>query len=459
MREFPGVLNKDGIDTLILHLLIDSDRQDRAIAFSTVSNDIIAELVIDRLKEKRWFHCLAQILSNKPGYSRDAVYYWKQAIDNLTLIKDEDESGNLDGLKRLLVSKDLTTAAEVLEALKWLVEWNSNAALGVIKTRPDVSTDAILEMCPEGDFRWQYLQLATQDDANKQNEFMHTELVKSLATSVEKEIEMCINKGHRLDETQTPLQGSFADETHCDDSPSSFIAHILDQASTKWLHEDFIRLKELRRLLRWHIIQSPCIDLEAAKQYLSKASGLKEEVAIIACIQGEYKKMTTMLVGDLDGGSVAIQFAKRYLNHKDHLELLDLLLEQVQTQGRGNWEVVGHFMASLGDSVDIENTINSISGDTSLAGMDMLLQIIFHHIIHSKRQGEVVKSLHLSRLHSLMEKLQQLKAKKIIIDDTVCCSICHLRIGQKVFVVKEHGSEATTQPSMICLKCYKDSSL
>jgi hypothetical protein len=58
-----------------------------------------------------------------------------------------------------------------------------------------------------------------------------------------------------------------------------------------------------------------------------------------------------------------------------------------------------------------------------------------------------------------MEKLQQLKAKKVIIDDTVCCSLCHLRIGQKVFVVKEHCSETNAQQPMICLKCYKDSSL
>eukprot|EP00890_Picochlorum_soloecismus_P006477 jgi/Picsp_1/6830/NSC_04168-R2_dna repair endonuclease xpf-like len=455
MREFPGVLNKDGIDALIFHLLIDSDRQDMAIAFSTISNDAVPDLVIDRLKEKGWFQCLAQILSKKPGHSHDAIYCWKQAIGNLTSVTDE--SGTLDGLKRLLVSKHLTTTAQVLDTLKWLIILDSNAALDVIKNRPDLSPDAILEMCPEGDFRWQYLQLAIQTDTNRQNKFMHTELSKSLAISIEREIEICIDKEHHVDDTQTPLQYSVADEAQDDDSPSSFIAHVFDHASAKLLHEDFVRLKELRSMLRCHIIQSPCIDLEAVKQYIVKLPVLKEEVAIIACIQGEYKKMITMLVEDLDGSSVAIQFAKRYLNQKDHLELLDLLLKQVQTQGRGNWEVVGHFMASLGHSVDIENIIESVPGGTNLADMDMLLPIIFRHTIHSKRQGEIVKSLHLSRLRSLMEQVQQLKAKKIIVDDTVCCSVCHLRVGQKVFVLKRYSNEANTQAPIICLKCYKDS--
>lgn len=457
MREFPGVLNKDGIDALIFHLLIDSDRQDMAIAFSTISNSAVSDLIIDRLKKKEWFQCLAQILSKAPGHSQDAIYFWKQYIDSLTLAEGEAESGIFDGLKTLLVSKDLTTADQTLEVIKWLVDLDSNAALDVIKSRPDLSPDAILEMCPEGDFRWQYLQLAIQTDTNQHNKFMHTELSKSLATSIEKEIEVCIKKGHHLDDMQTPLQYLFTDEIQFDDSPSSFIAHVFDLASTKLLHGDFVRLKELRSMLRWHIIKSPCIDLEAVKQYILKSSVLKEEVAIIACIQGEYKTMVAIFVEELNGGSAAIQFAKRYWNHTDHLELLDLLLKQVQTQGKGNWEVVGHFMASLGHSVDIEKVIGTIPGDTNLADLDPLLQIIFRHMIHSKRQGEVVKSLHLSRLHSLMEQWQLLKAKKTSIDDTVCCSVCHLRIGQKVFVVRECGNEANAQPPIICLKCYKES--
>ena len=220
-RVLPEVSTLDGVDTLLMHLLIDLEAAQEAAAFAAVvPHAIVPELVAERLEKVGWRHALA-ILWAATGNAEPALKIWKELIDSSSASTiDSSSTGTISrtarstetelslrerqeaihGVSSLLQSQETCPDIHlVLLYIPWLLKVSSADASHVLSSRQDLKFQNILPSLPMGEeTRWRYLEhlislespsiAAVDDDDDDINrselKFLHTELAEALIAAI-----------------------------------------------------------------------------------------------------------------------------------------------------------------------------------------------------------------------------------------------------------------------------------
>jgi len=225
-RVLPEVSTLDGVDTLLMHLLIDLDAAQEAAAFAAVvPHAIVPELVAERLEKVGWRHALATLWA-ATGHAEPALKIWKELVDSSsatsldtgsstsvpattttdasstkTRLSLRERQEAIHGVSTLLQSQETCPDIHlVLSYIPWLLTVSSADASHVLSSRQDLKFQNILPLLPMGDeTRWRYLEHVVtlespsipavddiDDTTNIDDElkFLHTELAEALIAAI-----------------------------------------------------------------------------------------------------------------------------------------------------------------------------------------------------------------------------------------------------------------------------------
>lgn len=480
MRGHPDVESKDGIDTLILHILIELDSEKAAIAFAATPNEVVlGEDVVKRLEENQWHCCLALLLSSQTEQSARALELFKLSYQNIesgkvgaVACREEDI---LQGVTNMLSSPSICQPDFVAEALGWLIHVDVDAAIQIVQYRSDVSPDTILKMLPEGEIRWKYLKFAIQTQESREDGYFHTEFALSLLKAIQhhSEILQTENAGvPHLSMGELVLNEAEIEGISSQSTPALFLRSTLDacisheKPTSGNIHQT--ELTEIKRLFRNHTVESPYVEQDIVWEYAeSNSKYMAEEQLILACVRGDNRKVLEILIDSFAALDVSILYARLFLSNEDHLALLDMILEHINTQGKSNnvsWGPAGALVASLGDSLDGRRVVQKMPLDIQLSHVMSALQIIFQNLFHRKRSRQIQKALHSSRMSQTLVNVNHRRINAVLIHDASRCSRCHVGLSNKVFVYRHaqqiQGNESDTSEyqhgkplELYCLHC------
>jgi hypothetical protein len=184
-RVLPEVSTLDGVDTLLMHLLIDLHAAQEAAAFAAVvPHAIRPEFVAERLETVGWRHALATLWA-ATGHAEPALKIWKELSDSTNTtdstvsttgsststemelsLRERNEA--IQGVTSLLKSQETCPEIPlVLSYLTWLLKVSPVDASHVLSSRQDLKYQDIVPLLPLGEeTRWRYLDHLVKLDSS-----------------------------------------------------------------------------------------------------------------------------------------------------------------------------------------------------------------------------------------------------------------------------------------------------
>lgn len=512
-RVLPEVSTLDGVDTLLMHLLIDLDAAQEAAAFAAVvPHAIVPELVAERLEHAGWRHALATLWA-ATWNAEPALKIWKELVDSSSASTVDNSSSTvatgtttitarstetelslrerheaIQGVTTLLQSEETCPDIHlVLSYIPWLLNVSHADASHVLSSRNDLKSQDILPLLPMGEeTRWRYLEhlvalesssTAAGDDDNIDGvESLHTDLAEALIAAIFKAApelkgEPRENSGgggqqrntvarHRSVVPMVLPQATHNSNiinngttTTMTSPPLSVAALVSGMRSAK--PEDAVDPTEsLRFRLRSHLETSSKIDYA---QILSSLQGtsLVEERAVVHWRQGDHKAVLRVLAVALDDVNAAVCYASVYLPPEDHRMLLHLLLNP-ENSGKGSstreqprWEDACRVVTLLGNTLDSLEVVRAAPEGMPMPAAVKLMAPLLRERVHRRRSGQLTAALHRSQAAAGAVTLATVEKQHVVVDEGRACPDCHLRLGGKVFVVVQQQQQQHQQTAQL----------
>ncbi len=428
VREFPRIIHVDGIDTLIMHVLIDLDLKDAATAFLSAPNHAVPMELADRLRGKQWSRALALLFSHDLEFSSEAICLWKD------LAASGEENISEDAIQQvqcILANATICGPEVVLEHLPWVLNKKDSCALEILQSRPDLSVDGVFKVLPDVFLKCQYLQLAISEGENETNSYVHTELASALIQAI--------------------LQGNTKTIIGFEDTIKSFDSLLQSDSRRNpamFLARTFQNLPIVQRILHSHLVQhATYIDFEFLDDEMSDT--MFHEKAIVAAIQGNHEAVLEFLVNSCSNVAAAIDYIKTFVPTGDHQ---DVLVKYILNSDIVRiWDIAGQLIASFDHStIDAAMMIESMPEDLQLHQGKKALSRMIQSTIHRRRQKEMTKSMLRRALFSLKVVTKDIEqASPCTISEGTSCSQCSLKLGKTACVQVQNNF-------ILCLHCFKN---
>jgi Vacuolar sorting protein 39 domain 2 len=395
-RVLPEVWNLDGVDTLLMHLLIDLNAAQEAAAFAAVvPHAIRPEFVAKRLENAGWKHALATLWA-ATGHAEPALKIWKELSDIPTLTQNNttDSTTNtnstdelalrerkeaIQGVTTLLHSKSTCLDISlVLSYIPWLLHVSPSDASHVLSSRDDLKSEDILPLLPLGEeTRWRYLEhlvnletTSSLEETETTETFggehsLHTDLAEALIAAIFKAAPGLkeefksdnSNSDDGRDGSQQqrnavvarhrsvlpmvlpqPIHNNNTTNTNITTTTSTplppplSVAALVSGMRPPNPEDAADPIESLRYRLRSHIETSTKINYSKILSTL-KNSSLLEEEAVVHWRRGDHKAVLRVLAVALRDVNAAVCYASVYLPPEDHRMLLHLLLNPEEQEG------------------------------------------------------------------------------------------------------------------------------
>ncbi len=463
----------DGVDTLLLHLLIDLDAAPEAAAFAAVPHRVRAADVAPRLQEAGWNHALATLWA-AAGCAEPALAIWRELADaGPGQGAAERERGEaVAGAAALLRDAAACPADLALAYLPWLLAASPTDTAGVLEAREDLAPAVVLPLLPPGgEARWRYLAhlvAATLPEGQEPDPLVHTELAQALIAAALAALDG--SRGGAVARRLTaPLPAG---------PPSApvSVANLVSGGRTPSPETATGSAEALRFRLRTHLETSSVADFSAILTDL-EGTPLLEESVIAHWRLGHHTQALRLLVLALRDVGAAVTYTAAFLPPTEHRTLLQMLLNPGENGENGEeseprWDDACRAAALLGASLDPLEVVAAAPEGMPMAAAVELVAPLLRERLHRRRSGQVAAALQRGRAAAGAAELARAKAHRVVIDEGRACPDCHLRLGGKVFVVlQDEGSEereggasvgssskkpaaAPTEPKVLCLSCW-----
>ncbi len=513
-RVLPEVSTLDGVDTLLMHLLIDLDAAQEAAAFAAVvPHAIKPEFVAERLERAGWKHALATVWA-ATGNAEPALKIWKELTDSstssvsntiststtTTAIKETELAQRerleaIQGVTSLLQSQETCPDTQlVLSYITWLLKVSPTDASHVLSSRKDLKFQDILPLLPIGEeTRWRYLDhlvvvLGGGDSSIEDNsddvddEFLHTELAKALIAAIFKaapELEKQRDTSssgrntmvarHRSSVLPTVLPQSSSNTTNNNTfqrqlPPPLSVAALVSGMQTPNPENATDPIESLRFRLRSHLETSAKVDYTQILSLLQNSS-LLEERAVVHWQQGDHEAVLRVLAISLRDVNAAVCYASVYLPPEDHRMLLHLLLNPEErnssssVSGSGGeveveqprWEDACRVVALLGNTLDSLEVVRVAPEGMPMPAAVALMAPLLRERVHRRRNGQLTAALHRSQAAAGAVTLAKVEEQHVVVDEGRACPDCHLRLGGKVFVVVQQHQKQVQRQSLVAV--------
>jgi len=461
-RQLPGTITLDGVDSLLLHLLLDLGATTQVNAFASIPNAVHVEAVAQRLEAAGLRHALATLWASK-GEAGPALTIWRELAETAgDSIDSGDRAGSasasgpshqqrevIEGAAALLKDSALCPSHLVLTHLPWLLVQGPASAHAVLVAREDLKPDDILPFLPRGqDARWRYLELLVATGRSS-DPAVHTELALALIDA--------IIRGRKLS-PEGEHQRAQAVPTHCGGpvpmhlmrSGLSVAALVSGRADPNPEATPDPALA-LRLSLRRHLQGSRLWDRSQVRDALSDTA-LHEEAAVAAAGAGDHDAVLRVLgitLGDVEG---AVAYASAVLPPEEHPKLLQMML----MPGKGEaprWDAAVHIVAALGTSLNAVEVVDSLPDVMPVEAALPLLAPLVRDKLHRRRSGQLLSGLRRSQLAARCAVRAKAEQGQVVVDVGRACLDCHLRIGGKVFVAEPRADDES-EPRVVCLNCW-----
>lgn len=463
-RAMEGVQCMPGVDTLLMHLLIDLGAAREAAAFAAVPHHVAAAAAAPRLQAAGWHHALAALWA-AAGDAPAALGVWEQLIsgrlppgDASTAAAQRREA--LGAAAALLRDRAACDDALALACLAWLLPASQPEALGVLAARELAPADVLPLLPPEGDARWRYLLHLATDGASA-DPGVHTQLATALAAAIFRAAP-ALRRAEDAPPRLTPPRGppvpllpggevSVA-ALVSGGRPPDPAAAAADAAGDAGDARQ--PAAALRARLRLHLDGSRLWDPAAVGAALA-GSALHEEQAVLHAARGDHPAALRALALTLRDVGAAEAYAAARLPPGEHRLLLHLVL----SPGGGEaprWADACHVVAALGASLDPLDVLEALPGDTPLAAAAAVVSPMLRERVHRRRQGQVAASLHRARAARAAAARAAAEAVGVTVDDARACPDCRLRLGGKVFVaLRARDGAGDAEPAAVCFNCWR----
>ena len=428
IREFPGMTNIEGVDTLIVHVMIDLDLKEAVAAFLSAPNHAVPRELAGRLKAKDWRHALALVLRKDFEHVDEAICLWKD------LANDAEECEEAQGLVQSTLSNASLCLPElVLKHLPWVLEIETSYALDILHHRPDIPVDGVLKIVSDVPLKCQYLQVAISYGENKTSSYVHTELALALIQLMSQEynIEGDLGFGGVLREFYSLLK------TDGRKNPAIFVAG------------SFQNLPKFQTVLHAHLVQhTTYIDLEFLGSELTES--MIHEKAIIAAVQGDHDDVVEILVsGSCANVPAAIDYIKTFVPRMKHHDMLMKYILECDVVRP--WDIAGQLIASFDHcTIDATKMVDGMPHGMELCHVKQALSRMIQSIIHRRREKEMTRSMLQRALFSLKTITRDCEqASPCTISEGTTCSQCSLKISNTACVQVQNES-------ILCLHCFNN---
>ncbi|KAH7299277.1 hypothetical protein KP509_24G003400 [Ceratopteris richardii] len=426
---------KEGVDTLLMHLLARLDATDDMEAFAASENSCVVEELEDMLRQSGRLSTLAFLYETK-GMLEKALQVWKFMAGNMDAdipssarrihkIRNSDQDEKLDF--QLSAAKEASRLLEassdevlVLTHIKWVLKVSQDIAITILssgKREKPISPEVVLaELDPNEVYvRQRYLEWLIQEKA-EENSHYHTMLAVSLAKSA---MESLVNDSAigdmndaRMLSNDSSSKGSnrqrlraFLESSDKYD-PTTVLALILD--SDFWREQAILHRKLGDEIRVFQILALKLGDIEAAEQY---------------CME-------------LGRPDAYMRLLNMYLKPSDGREPM--------------YGAAVHLLELHGTSLDRLQVLEALSLDMPLQLAYETIARMFRSGVHKHRQGQISK--HLMRAENFEARLSRLeqRSRHVSITDETFCGSCLTKFGTKLFAFYPNDSA-------VCYKCFRNS--
>lgn len=428
VREFPGISKREGIDTLILHLLIDLDMKDAAVAFLSAPNHAVPKDLANRLESQKWRQPLALLCKNDPEYLEKAISLWKSLCEE----GGEDREEALGQIQLTLSDASICRPELVMEHVPWLLDNGyQSSALEIIHSRPDMPVDGVLKILPDVFLKCQYLQIAISGGENRTNSYVHTELALALIQIIIK-----YKTDQKIPEFSDAIK-TLDDLTEANNrSPATFVAR------------SFQNMPKPHTMLHQHLVRhAQYIDIDFIFGELSET--MIHEKAIIAATQNDHDEVIRILVNSCSNIPAAIEYIKAFIP-SEHQQ--DMLMNHILNCNLVQpWDIAGQLIASFDTcTIVASNIVDRMPDGMELCNGEQALTRIMQSIIHRRREKEMKRALLRRRLFSMKTATKDWEqANPCNISEQSSCKQCSLKIGNTA-CVQVHNK------GVLCLHCFKN---
>ncbi|GAB4818896.1 hypothetical protein N2152v2_005942 [Parachlorella kessleri] len=162
VRMMEGVACPEGVDTLLLLLLVDRGAVREATAFLSIPNKADTKAAAEALQAQGWRHALATLWAAR-GDAECALHIWRQLVEGALAGQQDpglhaaERQEALESAAELLRDPRACPDATVPGSLAWLLPASPAVALSVLTARPLDPHAVLAALSRDSDVRWQYL--------------------------------------------------------------------------------------------------------------------------------------------------------------------------------------------------------------------------------------------------------------------------------------------------------------
>ena len=418
-----NVLLGDGVDTLVVHLLLDVEDIVSLEALAKSPNRVAISQVEAKLCSVGRIHALALLHESNQQY-HEAAELWislceKQRIElpsvGAFLTTEElvvNEGGEPPpagaGKKTLLevislelarvMKKGGSQSSVVAAFLPWLMERSVDVSLKLL-SKLSLNVEEIMNMLAQTrtNFRWKYLDFVVNTEEST-NPMHHSEFAIAMI-DLWKLHQQTGSEGVDLDDVRSRLQAFLEDSDY-------------------------------------YNAQTVILAL--------KGTALWAEQVIVNKKIGNHKDALAMLTFTMRDRERAVSYCEQLGTQEGYLTLLDMLLNP--EEGPPLYGDAVRLLGSKGASLNPLRVLEALSDQMPLPLAYETLARMLRERTHRKRSGQILKGL--SRAHELSIAQERVLSLSEHIEMTAdrACRVCNVRIGTKVFGLYPNGV-------LVCYRC------
>lgn len=471
---------RDGLDELLMHLLVDLGARDQAAAFASLpSNRAPLEGVERRLLRRGWDDVLATLCAHR-GQARRALAIFR---------RDPGAGEAARTAADLLLDAEACPPALVLEALPWLLGTSAADAMRVLRgRRADLDPDRVLPLlAPGGALRWRFLALVlgleapadgrgawgvlrgpgrgpgvTSDDAEATA--TEDDDLDDSAAAAELRTQLVIELFERLASLVDSLKGTSATE-------------LLDRSSSP------SEQLEVRGLLG-NILPSRA-QLDAARvldtaRFTDHVDRERVELFRRAGRHDDALRTLGQRLRDVPGMAA---YARAHIERPRWGELVSILLdgadsaedssprseEPLQLSPPREQATDSHAPPSAPSArlraaarlvlileLDPKIYLDALPSGMALGEAAPLLDPLLCGRTHERRAAALRRAVLAARLASLVARRAALERGRVTVGDDTVCAECGLRTAERVFAMRPAGEKAPGRrgpPHVTCVRC------
>ena len=414
-RQKEGILLADGVDTLLVHLLLDIDEIEKLEEFARLPNHISIQDVEGRLCEIGRVHTLALLYESLEQF-HSAAELWISLCENKRselpnpgafLTREMNQEGKtLMTIIPVEVARVLKKAGSASSAINEFLPWLMENAVDVsLKLLSDVSLTvneimSMLKATKSRRSRWKYLDFVVNALMSK-DPMHHSEFAIAMIDLWKSEKEV---GGEEID-------------------PET--------------------LANIRSRLQSFLEDSDYYNTQTVVSALKGTALWPEQVTVNKKI-GNHKEALHILTFTMKNRERAVSYCEELGTQEGYLTLLDMLLNP--EEGPPLYGDAVRLLGSRGAALNPLRVLEALSDTMPMPLAYETLARMLRERAHRKRSGQIVKGL--ARAHELSIAQDRVLALSEHIEMTAdrACRVCHVRLGTKVFGLYPNGV-------LVCYRC------